>query len=86
MNGPDIVRQRLSQQHLAKPIAGTPAEIVGKLNREIVRILAEPKVAQYFASQGAEPSGTTPAGLAQYMRDEHARWKRVIKAANIQAE
>jgi tripartite-type tricarboxylate transporter receptor subunit TctC len=66
--------------------ARTPQDIVAKLNREIVRILAEPKLAQYFASQGAEPSATTPEGLTQYMRDEHARWKRVIKSANIQAE
>ncbi|MEO7727305.1 MAG: tripartite tricarboxylate transporter substrate binding protein [Burkholderiales bacterium] len=66
--------------------AGTPRAIITKLNDEIVRILAEPKLAQYFASQGAEPSPTTPAGLTQYMREEHARWKRVIKSANIQAE
>ncbi|MEO8442303.1 MAG: tripartite tricarboxylate transporter substrate binding protein, partial [Betaproteobacteria bacterium] len=66
--------------------ARTPKEIVTRLNGEIVRILAEPKLAQYFASQGAEPSPTSPEGLTQYMHDEHARWKRVIKSANIQPE
>ncbi len=66
--------------------ARTPRAIVDKLNGEIVRILAEPKLAQYFSGQGAEPAATTPEGLTQYMRDEHDRWKRVIKSANIQAE
>ena len=66
--------------------AGTRTNIITRLNVEIVRILAEPKLAQYFASQGAEPSSTTPAGLTQYMRDEHERWKRVIKSANIRTE
>jgi tripartite-type tricarboxylate transporter receptor subunit TctC len=66
--------------------ARTPKDLVSRLNAEIVRILADPKIAQYFSSQGAEPSSTTPEGLTQYMRDEHERWKRVIKSANIQAE
>lgn len=66
--------------------ARTPKVLVTRLNTEIVRILADPKIAQYFSSQGAEPSSTTPEGLTQYMRDEHERWKRVIKSANIRAE
>ena len=66
--------------------AATPASVIARLNGELVRILAEPTLMQYFSSQGAEPSATTPAGLAQYMRDEHERWKRVIRSANIRAE
>lgn len=66
--------------------AATPASVIARLNGELVRILAEPALMQYFSSQGAEPSATTPAGFAQYMRDEHERWKRVIRSANIHAE
>ncbi|HTE15555.1 MAG TPA: tripartite tricarboxylate transporter substrate binding protein [Burkholderiales bacterium] len=66
--------------------AGTPADIIAKLNREFVRILADPQIAKYFSSQGAEPSATTPAGLAAYMRTEHERWKKLIKSANIKIE
>lgn len=66
--------------------AATPVEIVAKLHKELVRILADPQTAQRFASQGAEPSSTTPAELAKYMRDEHERWKKVIKTSHIKIE
>jgi tripartite-type tricarboxylate transporter receptor subunit TctC len=65
---------------------GTPADIIAKLNQEIARILADPQIAKSFSSQGAEPSATTPAGLATYMRNEHERWKKLIKSANIKTE
>jgi tripartite-type tricarboxylate transporter receptor subunit TctC len=66
--------------------AGTPADIIAKLNREIVRALADPQIAKSFSSQGAEPSATTPAGLTAYMHKEHERWKTLIKSANIKME
>jgi tripartite-type tricarboxylate transporter receptor subunit TctC len=37
-------------------------------------------------SQGAEPSPSSPEELTRYMRDESARWAKVIKAANIKLE
>ena len=66
--------------------AATPKEIVAKLHKEIVRILAEPQTAQRFASQGAEPASTSPAELGKFMRDEHERWKHVIKSARIKID
>ena len=66
--------------------ARTSAEVVGKLNAEVVRILADPEMAQRMASQGAEPRSTTPAELAAYMRVEFARWKKVITAAGIKVD
>lgn len=66
--------------------AKTPREIVAKLNREVVRILAEPEMAQRLAGQGAEPRSSTPDELAKFMQVESARWKKVIKAANIRLD
>ena len=66
--------------------AGTPADIIARLNKETVRILADPQVGKYFSSQGAEPSATTPAGLATFMRTEHERWKKLIKSAHIKID
>ena len=66
--------------------SGTPADIIARLNKEIVRVLADPQIGKFFSSQGAEPSPTTPAGLATYMRNEHDRWKKLIKSANIKIE
>jgi tripartite-type tricarboxylate transporter receptor subunit TctC len=66
--------------------AATSKEIIAKLHKEIVRILADRDTAQRFASQGAEPASSTPAELARFMRDEHERWKQVIKSARIKVE
>ncbi len=66
--------------------AATPRAIVAKLNAEVVRMLAGPELAQRLAVQGADPRSSTPEGLARYMREEHERWKKVIKSANIRIE
>jgi tripartite-type tricarboxylate transporter receptor subunit TctC len=66
--------------------AATPKAIIRKLNAEIVHMLADPELAQRFAVQGADPQSSTPEGLARYMREEHARWKKVIATAGIKPE
>jgi tripartite-type tricarboxylate transporter receptor subunit TctC len=66
--------------------AATPKDIVATLNKEIVRMLADPQLAQRFASQGAEPASTAPAELAKFMRAEHERWKQVIKSGRIRID
>ncbi len=66
--------------------AKTPAPIIARLNAEIVRMLAEPQMSQRFQSQGGDPASSTPAELTSYMREETARWARVIKTAGIKIE
>jgi tripartite-type tricarboxylate transporter receptor subunit TctC len=66
--------------------AATPKDIVATLNKEIVRMLADPQLAHRFASQGAEPASTAPAELAKFMRAEHERWKQVIKSGRIRID
>jgi tripartite-type tricarboxylate transporter receptor subunit TctC len=62
---------------------GTPPAIVDKLNKEMVKMFAEPVFAQKLAEQGSEPQTTTPAGLAEFMRQDSQRWARVIQEAGI---
>src|SRR3954464_3042316 len=59
---------------------------VAKLNAGVVKAIASPDVNQRFMSQGAEPSASSPEELTRYMREEHARWAKVIKAANVKLE
>lgn len=59
--------------------AGVPASIVNKLNKEIVKILKTPAMAERLAVDGAVAVGSTPAEFAQYMRSEVAKWRKVIK-------
>jgi len=66
--------------------AATPGNIVNRINAQVVKLLGEPELSQRLAGQGAEPSPSTPEGLARYMREDHERWKKVIRAANIRVE
>ena len=66
--------------------AGTPREIVTRLNSEIVAILAMQEVRDRFSAMGATVGGGTPEQLASLLRDDLQRWAQVIKAANIRLE
>jgi tripartite-type tricarboxylate transporter receptor subunit TctC len=63
--------------------AGTPKEIVGLLNREIVRILAMPDVAERLAAIGFQPVANSPEEFANQIRSEIAKWGKVVRDANI---
>jgi tripartite-type tricarboxylate transporter receptor subunit TctC len=66
--------------------AGTPAEIVNRLHKEVVRVLAIPEMRERFAADGAEPVGSTPEEFLAYIRSETAKWADVIKQAGIKPE
>jgi tripartite-type tricarboxylate transporter receptor subunit TctC len=66
--------------------AGTPRDIVNKLNQEIVRVLGLPDVKEKLSSIGLEPGGGTPAQFESFIRAETERWTRVIKASGFKAE
>jgi len=63
--------------------AGTPPEIIEKLNGEIVRILALPEVRDRLASLGATPVGGTPAEFQAYLDEERAKWAEVFKDSQV---
>ncbi len=66
--------------------AGTPAPIVAKLSAEIDRILKEPDIQVQLARQGMNPVGGTPERLESFIKDELARWKRVVEATGLKPE
>ncbi len=66
--------------------AGTPPEIINKLNLAIVKILGTQELKEQFAKQGVDPSPTTPKEFGDYIASEQARWMRVAKQAGIQPE
>ena len=67
-------------------VAGTPREIVQRLNTEMVRILASPEVKERFGRMGVEVVAGTPDHFSQFLRSEVARWARVVQDANIKAD
>jgi tripartite-type tricarboxylate transporter receptor subunit TctC len=66
--------------------AGTPKEVMAKLNSDIVKMLQRPDLKERFAAQGAEAVGSTPAELASFIRKETGVFAKVIQAAKIAAE
>jgi tripartite-type tricarboxylate transporter receptor subunit TctC len=66
--------------------AGTGRAIIAGTNREVNRILRSPAVTQRFASIGLEPSGGTPEAFARQLREETAKWRKVVKEAGIKVE
>jgi tripartite-type tricarboxylate transporter receptor subunit TctC len=63
--------------------AGTPADIVGRLNAEIVQLLKEPEIAARIRREGAEPIGSSPEQFAARFRNEVEKWARVSKEAGL---
>ena len=66
--------------------AGTPREIVQRLNVEIVKILQSPDVKERFLKQGVDVQTGTPEQFDAFVKSEVARWAKVIKDAGIRAD
>ena len=67
--------------------AGTPADIVQRLNHEIDLFLKDPEVLQKFHALGISTSGAnTPQGTAEYIRAEQERWGRIVQELGIQPQ
>jgi len=66
--------------------AGTPPEIVQKLNAAVAEALNTERLKKAFAAEGAEVVRMTPAEFARFVADETAKWGKVVKEANIKLE
>jgi tripartite-type tricarboxylate transporter receptor subunit TctC len=63
--------------------AGTPKELIARLNDAIVRSIKQPEVAERLAGEGADVVFNSPEEFAAYIRSEIARWEKVIRRAGI---
>jgi tripartite-type tricarboxylate transporter receptor subunit TctC len=66
--------------------AGTPREIIARVNREVTRALAAADVKEKLRAQGIDPAGTPPEGLVAHQRQETAKWGKVIREQGIRFE
>ncbi len=66
--------------------AGTPAAIIDRMQRELVRIVALPDVRERLLSIGAEPIGSSAAELDKIRRADLERWTAIIKRASIKVD
>jgi tripartite-type tricarboxylate transporter receptor subunit TctC len=66
--------------------AGTPPEVIKRLNAEINKIITKPSVVQRFAELGAEPLGGTPEQLGAFLKAEEDKWGRLIRETGIKLQ
>ena len=66
--------------------AGTPADIVLRLNAEVNALVVQPATVQKFAELGAESLGGTPEALGAFLRSEQDKWSRIIRELGIKLQ
>jgi tripartite-type tricarboxylate transporter receptor subunit TctC len=77
--------QVLSWYGIVAP-AGTPREIVGRLNAELTKIMKSPDGRERITGAGFDPMTSTPEYFSEFLQAEMARYAKVIKASGIQAD
>ena len=66
--------------------AKTPSEILMKIHGEVVKILSSPDLKSKLGPQGIELVTNTPAEFARFIREDNAKWGKIIKEAGIKAD
>jgi tripartite-type tricarboxylate transporter receptor subunit TctC len=66
--------------------AGTPMDIVNRIQQETAKALATPALKERLQAQGAIPSGNTPAQFAQMIERETKKWAAVVKASGAKVD
>ncbi|HSF48943.1 MAG TPA: tripartite tricarboxylate transporter substrate-binding protein, partial [Burkholderiales bacterium] len=77
--------EAVNWQAIAAP-AGTPREIINKLNTEIVRTLNDPEMQERLRGQGAEVAGNTPEEFAAFIKAETQKWAKVVKESGARVD
>src|SRR5438105_8327266 len=71
-----------SWQGIVAP-AGTPSDVIAKLNSTVITILSSAEMRANLARQGAEVRTNSPEDFANFIRAEKAKWAKVVKDANV---
>ena len=66
--------------------AGTPVDIVNRIQQEVAKSLNTPAIKEKMLAQGAIPSGNTPAQFAALIDSEHKKWAQVVKASGAKVD
>jgi len=63
--------------------ARTPRDIVGKLNADVLKVVRSPELAERLKAEGSDPVGNSPEQYSTFLREEIAKWRKVIQFAGI---
>ena len=78
-------RDSKSARGLLAP-AGTPADIVNRLNGALIKIVGTADFRERMSAQGMDPMSSTPAEFSAYIRSELAKFQKIVQTAHIQPE
>jgi tripartite-type tricarboxylate transporter receptor subunit TctC len=74
--------QAVAWNGLSAP-ARTPKEVIARINADVVKVVHSPELVERLKAEGSDPVGSTPAEFAAFLREEIARWSKVIQFAGI---
>ncbi len=66
--------------------AGTPPEVIAKLSSETAKVMAQADLKERFARLGMEPMTSTPEQFATHLRNETAKWAKIVRDSGARAE
>jgi len=74
--------QAVAWNGLSAP-ARTPKDLIRKINADVLKVIRSPEFVERLSAEGADPVGDSPEQFAAFLREETARWNKVIKFADI---
>ena len=66
--------------------AKTPRDVIMKINADVIKIVNSPELKERLKADGSDPVGNSPEQYAAFLRNEIAKWAKVIKFANVKPE
>jgi tripartite-type tricarboxylate transporter receptor subunit TctC len=64
--------------------AGTPKSVIARINADVVKVLHSPELVERLKAEGSDPVGNSPEQFTAFLREETAKWSKVIKFAGIE--
>ncbi|SDE03803.1 Tripartite-type tricarboxylate transporter, receptor component TctC [Paracidovorax valerianellae] len=86
VGGPELKGYEASSWFGLLAPAGTPPDIVARIQQETAKALATPAVKERMLAQGAIPGGNSPADFAKHIDSEHKKWAQVVKASGAKVD
>ncbi len=63
--------------------ARTPKDVIAKINTDVLKVIRSPELVEKLRAEGSDPVGSSVEQYAKFLREETAKWNKVIKVANI---
>jgi tripartite-type tricarboxylate transporter receptor subunit TctC len=76
--------QAVAWNGLSAPVR-TPKSVIGRINADVVKVIRSPGFLERLRAEGSDPVGDSPEQFAAFLREEAAKWNKVIQFANIKA-